>query len=69
MKSRLTEDDFKSLREVVFNAFNIFDIGDEELISFFYMLPVDIHIDIYKYGVSDTPTREKIHSWITNNLL
>lgn len=59
--SQLDENDLVSFRDVIFNAFDKEDVSTEQLKEYWNNLPEDLRLDAIKYGVSDTPTREKMH--------
>ena len=71
MKLDLTLDrhDLDVLHDVIYNAyydlFNIEkDLSDQEILDYWKLIPDDIKIDVVKYGISDTPTRDRIYDCI-----
>lgn len=56
-----------TLKEVIFNALNKFDLSDDEAISYWKMLPDEIKFDVCRYGINDTPTMDKMYLWLINN--
>jgi hypothetical protein len=73
MKIDLTQVEFdqselNTLREILFYAIDKEDLTDEQVLGYWDKLPIDIKLEALNYGVSDTPTREKMWSWFENNL-
>ena len=64
----LEEDDLRSVNEALFNAVDLFDLPNEEIIKYWDMLPEDIKLDAAKWGVSDTEAMEKMIGWFSENL-
>ena len=63
----LEDEDYPSLREVVWNATD-YEYTDDELLRIWDNLPEDIQLDAAKWGMSDTEVREKIYEHITEVL-
>lgn len=65
----LDRHDLDVLHDVIYNAyydlFNIEkDLSDQEILDYWKLIPDDIKIDVVKYGMSDTPTRDRIYDII-----
>lgn len=65
---KLTRSDLDTLHDTVGNAIDKWNCTDSELISIWKILPNDIKADAVHYGISDTPTREKIYTWLEENV-
>lgn len=61
------KDEINTLKDVIFNATDKFDISDEEALELWGKLPDEIKLDVCKWGINDTPTREDIYEWIKEN--
>jgi hypothetical protein len=56
------------LHDVIFDSTNIDIKKDEDIISCYNKLPDHIKNDVVKYGIHDTPTRDKMFIWFQENL-
>lgn len=62
------QDDLNSLHDTIFNALDLDILSNEQIIQYWNKIPDDIKLDAIKYGVSDTPTRDKMYVWLRKNL-
>ena len=58
--------DIDVLHDIIFDARNM-DASEDEVIKVWLELPRDIQLDIEQFGMSDTPTKERIYVHLTNN--
>lgn len=62
------QDDLNSLHDTIFNALDLNILSNEQIIQYWNKFPDDIKLDAIKYGVRDTPTRDKMYVWLRKNL-
>jgi len=67
MNKKLNELGIKAMQELIFNAFDIFNISEEKSQELFNALPEYIKADFYKWGMGDTPTRDSAYVWLQEN--
>ena len=65
---KLDRSDLNSLSDTIFSATDKSDYTEEELINMWKMLPEDIQGDAVKWGLDDSPTRDAMYVWFTENL-
>lgn len=63
MTVKFTQRKLDSLHDVLLNAIGEEDLSNEEIITYWNMLPETIKADALHYGVSDTPTKEDMFTW------
>ena len=61
------KNDMDHLKDCIFNVLSEYNISNEEAMLYWKKLPDDIKFDALEYGISDTPTREKIYEWLSEN--
>lgn len=66
-KLELNQDDLNTLKDIVFNALGKENLSNKQIYRYWDSIPLDIKLDALKWGVSDTPTRESIYTWIQEN--
>ena len=67
-KVEFDQNDLNTLHDVIFNALNEWDLTNEQIMEYWNMFPEDIKLDALKWGVGDTPTRDKMHEWLKKNV-
>lgn len=60
----MTQDDLNTLQDIIFNALDIENLTNEQTMGYWNILPEHLKLDVFKYGITDTPTRENIYVWI-----
>lgn len=60
----LDRSDFNSLSDIIGNVFDKWDSSDDELTTYWCQLPEEIKLDAIKWGITDTPTRENIYTFL-----
>lgn len=63
----LDQDDLNTLHDVIYNALEIEDLTNEQILEYWNKIPDYIQYDALNWGVSDTPTREAIYKWLIEN--
>lgn len=66
-KVKLEQDDLDTLHDVIFNALGLENLSNDKIMEFWIKFPEDIKLDAIKWGVSDTPTRDKMYVWLQKN--
>lgn len=66
-KVKFDQDELDTLHDVIFNALDEANLSNEQIMVYWNMFPDDIKLDALKWGVSDTPTREKMFLWLQDN--
>lgn len=64
---KFSREELDGLSEIIFNAFDKFENTDEELMEYWRILPNELKVDVIKYGITDTPTKDNIYSWLIDN--
>lgn len=64
---KLSESDRLSFRDVLFHAFNLWDVTDDVVDSYWNKIPMHLKLDAAKWGVSDTVVRENIYVFLVDN--
>lgn len=64
----LTESDLNFIRDAIYDITNNFEFSDEKILEYYDMLPMHIKLEILKWGANDTPTREIMYEWFSNNI-
>ncbi len=65
-KIEFDQDDLNSIHEVIFNALNKEDLTNDEIISYWNMLPDNIKFDALNNGL-DTVVRDNMYVWFQEN--
>lgn len=63
----LTRIDLDQLHELVFNALEIELKTDKDIMKYWGVLPNDIKKEFERWGMGDTPTRDKAYAWLQTN--
>lgn len=63
----LDQSDLNTLHDVIFNALEIEDLTNEQLLEYWKLIPEHIKMDALKWGIDDTPTRNAIYVWLQKN--
>ena len=68
-KIEFDQDDLNTLHDVIFNALNVKDLTNKQIIEFWNNFPEDIKYDALKWCVNDTPTRDKMYLYLKKNYI
>lgn len=63
----LDQDDLNTIHDVIFNALDIEDLTNEQIIEYWNKFPDSIKLDVLKWGVRDTPTSDDMYDWLQKN--
>jgi hypothetical protein len=67
IKVELEQSDLDSLHDTIFNAIEIEDLTNEQLIEFWEILPEDIQSEAMRWGLDDSVVRDNIYVWLQKN--
>lgn len=65
----LEKDDLDALRSTIFEALELENLPDEEVLKYWNKLPKDIKSEAIHWGFDDTPTSENIYVWLMDTYL
>lgn len=63
----LNRSELDTIHSVMGEVTNRWDYTDQEVNTFWNILPTNIKLDAIKWGVSDTPTRENMYVFFIEN--
>lgn len=67
-KVEFDQDDLNTLHDVIFNALDKEDLTNEQIMEYWNVFPEYIKLDALKFGICDTPTRDKMYIWLEKNV-
>jgi hypothetical protein len=65
---QFNQDDLNTLHEVIFNALDIEDLTNVQIMEYWNKFPDYIKFDALQYGVTDTPTKDNMYVWLQKNI-
>lgn len=60
----LEKDDCDALRSTIFDALELENLTDSDVLEYWNKIPKDIKSEAIHWGLYDTPTSESIYTWL-----